>query len=314
MWIFFLNFTKKNYQIFPSKSERSQTKLQWKEKNQVKEIENVVGIARNLYRQMNLPPLFETVKSYAKYAYKTYMLLNPEVKAGQCLVKLVYTRYPGFMRLFRMQNLSRLVRRLYFVLTKYMNNILNGDVFSWYDSAADSARVGSKVAAMTAEDVLSKRKAVQPLNFYEIYPSSQLFSNYQDYLRSFEMGPMSKANTRPRFARQIKSNQREPKNFKQKRQNNMQPMNSGPKQATNQIPKQVPNQINDYDDMDSEARIDLSNKSLEREADELFNIDSMFWKILGVGENSIKKYSLAFCGKEYATDAFKRFIRNVLLS
>lgn len=195
-----------------------------------------------------------------------------------------------------------------------MHNILNGNVFSWYSSAADSARVGSKVAAITTEDVLSEQKAVQPLNFYEIYPSSQLVSNYPDYLRSFEMVPMSKGNARQRFGRQIKSDSREHINFKQKRQSNMQPMNSGPKQVTNQMPKQVPNQVYDYDDMDSEARIDLSNKSLEREADELFNIDSMFWKILGVEENSIKKYSLAFCGKEYATDAFKRFIRNVLLS
>lgn len=242
----------------------------------------------DLKQQNALQSIFETTKSYIKSAYKTYLFLNPEVKMAQCLVKVFYVRYPGLMRFLRTQNLSKLVRRLYFILTKYMNNILNGNVFSWYESEAVKTRVGSKIAAITTyEYVPPQRKTLQPTTLYNLSPH---------YIAT-----LSKTHALRRSVRQA-TNTHLPKNS-----NRIQPQ-------MRSTPKQISHEIKENKDMDSEARIDLTNQSLQIEADQLFNIDSMFWKSLGIEENSIKRYSMAYCAKEYATDAVKRFVRNVLLS
>lgn len=259
------------------------------DRSQLNNVENAVVIASSLLKQQNvfssLQSIFAVVKSYIKSAYRLYLVMNPEWKFGQCMVKLVYTRYPGFMRLFRAQNISLLSRRLYFILTKYMSNIINGNVFAWYGSQTDQMRVGSKVAAITTENNIvssavynQKIQQKQPSNFYDIHsPYYELYK--QRFGRQASHSP------------NIQHKQQQPNGHKM----------PGSVQMSNEM-------------FDSDARIDLSNHKLEREAEELFNIDKMFWKSLGIEENSIKRYSLAYCGKEYATDALKRFVKNVLLS
>ncbi|XP_031619304.1 uncharacterized protein LOC116338302 [Contarinia nasturtii] len=67
--------------------------------------------------------------------------------------------------------------------------------------------------------------------------------------------------------------------------------------------------------MESEAQIDMMNRRiLEREADDLFNMDQMLWKNFGLDDRSIKKYSMVYCGKEWITGFFNRFVKNVILS
>lgn len=246
--------------------------------------------------------MFDTAKSFFKSAYRTYLFLNPEVKLAECLVKVAYTRYPTIMRMFRIQNLSKLSRQLYFILTKYMKSILNGNMFSWEeDSGVDKARIGSKIAAITTEDRYSQQRPQQTLNVYQMHPVYR----YPYYPPSIEMAALSKKRAIQRYKRQETATQL---------QSNVQKPNKNQhKTAMYTVPTQSTNEIGDYN-MDSEARIDLSNRVIQREAEQLFDIDAMFWKSLGIEENSINRYSVAHCAKEYVSEAFKRFIKDVILS
>lgn len=289
--------------IFQSFSEEPQNKQQWTEKDQLKPIESTEVIAKTYQKQLaNVRPMFDTAKSYFKSAYRTYLFLNPEVKLAECLVKVAYTRYPTIMRMFRIQNLSKLSRQLYFILTKYMKSILNGNMFSWEeDSGVDKARIGSKIAAITTEDRYSQQRPQQTLNVYQMHPVYR----YPYYPPSIEMAALTKKRAIQRYKRQETATQL---------QSNVQKPNKNQhKTAMYTFPTQSTNEIGDYN-MDSEARIDLSNRVIQREAEQLFDIDAMFWKSLGIEENSINRYSVAHCAKEYVSEAFKRFIKDVILS
>lgn len=288
--------------IFQSFRENPQNKQQWTEKDQLKSIESTEVIANTFQKQFpNVRPMFDTAKSYFKSAYRTYLFLHPEVKLAECLVKVAYTRYPTIMRMFRIQNLSKLSRQLYFILTKYMKSFLNGNMFSWEDTGVDKARIGSKIAAMTTENRFSQQRPQQALNVYQIHPVYR----YPYYPSLIEMPALSKKRSIQRYKRQetatyMQSNVQKPN----KNQHNT---------AMYTLPTQSTNEIGDYN-MDSEARIDLSNRVIQREAEQLFDIDAMFWKSLGIEENSINRYSVAHCAKEYVSEAFKRFIKDVILS
>lgn len=235
----------------------------------------------------NLQPFFETIRNYIKTGYRTYLLLNPEVKMGQCVVKYFYTQYPNVLKFFRVQNLTKFIRRLYSVVTKYANDIMSGNLFS----DTDRKRVESKVASITHE---KENQQFYYVPYYQFQPD-QSNNNYQSYL----LRSKRYYNLRKRFVRQAPNYE-----FRQ----------SVKKSKVDQsfLPPLIDN-VPDYD-VDSDATIDLSDRTLEREADQLFNVDSMFWKSLGIEENSLKKYSLSYCAKDYVTDVFKRFIKNVILS
>lgn len=244
--------------------------------------------------------ILDSMKFYVKTAYKTFFLLNPEVKLGKCLVKSVYIQYPEMFRFLRAENLARLGRRAYIVVTKFINNFINGNVLNQLRIQAEGQRVANKIAMITADKVQRREpnyyaprlvSNVVPSNTYN--PTVQLAQYYP-----FVYGTM-RSNVNQRFKRQAENSKSE----KQNSENNQQSIKSSTTSKQTYI---------DNENMDSEARIDLTNQMLEREAEELFNIDSMFWKNLGIEQNSIKKYSLAYCGKEYASDVFSRFIRNLL--
>lgn len=199
------------------------------------------------------------------------MLLNPEVKMGQCIVKYFYTQYPNVVKFFQIQNLTKFIRRLYYIVTKYADDIMNGNLFS----ESDRRRVESKVASMTRE---KERK-----QFYYI-PSSQFQPHLLQSKRYYSIRKRSVRQARVTKSKVDKSS--------------LQPF-------VDNVP--------DYD-VEFDASIDLRDKTLEKEAEQLFNIDSMFWKSLGIDGNSLKKYSLSFCAKDYITDVFKRFIKNVIMS
>lgn len=246
-----------------------------------------------------LPPFFEKIRSYFKMAYKTYLLMNAEVKFGQCIVKYLYTEYPSVMRFFRMENFSNFARRLYIVVGKFMNNIINTNIFSWPETEFDRKRIGMKVA-MTATEQRSPRPNV---NLYETYSFPELVLHYNNNLNSFGTNvPRGQVEYRARFVRQAQISD----------SNNVPPTGSNKGKTIEKTKSKE--MIQSYADIDSEARIDLTNRDLEREAENLFNIDSMFWRSLGIEENSFKRYSLAYCTKEYVTESFKRFMKNVILS
>lgn len=230
----------------------------------------------------DFPPFFETIRSYFKLAYKSYLLLNPEVKFGQCIVKYLYTEYPAVMRFFRTQNISNFFRRMYIVMGKFMNNIINGKIFNWSETEFDMKRIGVKVALTSYEN---------PRNINQAYGYPQLIVNYKNNTEPNQLYMYGR-----RFVRQA------------------QPIypNAGRDAVKNTGPSKE-NAMH-YEDIDSEARIDLTNRDVEREAENLFNIDAMFWRSLGIEENSFKRYSLAYCTKEYLTESFKRFMKNVILS
>lgn len=237
----------------------------------------------------DFPPFFETIRSYFKLAYKSYLLLNPEVKFGQCIVKYLYTEYPVVMRFFRTQNITNFFRRMYIVMGKFMNNIINGKLFNWSETEFDMKRIGLKVAMTSYENSKPKFSSPQPnSNFYQTY-----YVNYNNYTVPNQLYVRSR-----RFSRQTQS------------PNANTGKDAGKKVGSS---KNKENAMH-YEDIDSEARIDLTNRDVEREAENLFNIDAMFWKSLGIEENSFKRYSLAYCTKEYLTESFKRFMKNVILS
>lgn len=217
-----------------------------------------------------LQPVFETIRLYIKTGYKSYLLLNPEIKMAQCMVKHVYIQYPRMMALFRNENLFKLARRLYFTVVKFINHI-----FKWSDYEADV----QQVAMMTTEE----------------------------YPRHFFLHHIYTKGIHQRIVRQTT-----------KYEYNRNRLTQNPRAEYTQENKLMMNtdfmHLTNQEDMDPDARIDLNDKTLEREADELFNI-SKFWKWFGIDpQHSLKKYSLPYCGKEYITDVFRRFVRNVLLS
>lgn len=255
-------------------------------------------------QQMSFPnfqPYLEPVRSYIKTAYKTYLLLSPEMRFGQCLYKYLYMKYP-ILRYFRVENLRLVVRRAYRSVVRFLNSILSGSIFGSPETEADKERVGLKVAMMTKERQAKKQNFPQSnLANYGIYTLPQSTVNY-NYL------PANYVYQRVRRqSPQFHTNQPQ------------QIQNAADKKHIQQLQKQAnhPSQFidnnQDFEDMDSDAKIDLTNPNLEYEADQLFNLDSLFWKSLGIEDNSIKKYSLAYCAREYSTSVFQRFLKNVLL-
>lgn len=197
------------------------------------------------------------------------MLLNPEIKMVECLVKHVYIQYPSVAAFFRSDNLSKITRRVYFLMVRFINQLLK----FWSGPDEGSSRVGLKVAKMTNEDYVHNLMSQK-------YAIPQQIQPYH------------------RFIRQSTNYENIPTKMHKKEKKSM-----GNAEFTN------------HEVMDPDARIDLNDKAIEREADELFNIDKMFWKSFGFdSQQTLKKYSLPHCGKEYITDVFSRFIKNIILN
>lgn len=253
-------------------------------------------------------PFFETTRSFIRSAYKSYLLLNPEIAFIQCLVKQLYMKYPVLVNFFQYQNLSKFMRNVYVVFVKFMNNIINADVLKWSDTAvADRQRVEFKVAQITADkSILNREKTRNSLKSYNLPLIISIIDPFEPnynikqrtMLQRFPRQAKTPAMGNPAYERDHDDNHFE------------QCMEIKGKDC----PKELINNAHENAEINSNAVIDLSDKTVEREADELFNIDAMFWKSFGIEDNSLKKYSLAYCTKEYATDLFRRFIRNVLLN
>lgn len=270
----------------------------------------------------DLPPFLETMRSYFKLAYKSYVLLQPEIKFGQCLVKYFYMRFPRVMRYFQWQNLSKYIRRVYVVSGRMANNVVTRTVFKWFDDTElDRERIAIKMAAITSEKPITPLQSiVRPI--YEIYeslglqPQSELIQgNYPNLFRST-------TRLRRRIQREAKypstrdrnnvngQNQKAEIHYKRNMKREEMQSKNMMRNALSSEQKGAKNQV----EMNSDAIIDLTNKAVEREAEELFNIDTMFWRSLGFEDSSFKRYSLAYCTKEYVTDSFSRFMKNIILS
>lgn len=89
-----------------------------------------------LYKQLAgfplLPPFVETLRTYFKLAYRSYILFQPEIKFGQCLIKYFYMRFPRVMRFFQWRNLSVYIRRLYVASGRMANNVVTRTIFKWF--------------------------------------------------------------------------------------------------------------------------------------------------------------------------------------
>lgn len=248
-----------------------------------------------------LPPFIETLRKYFKMAYKSYLMFQPEVKFGQCITKYFYMRFPAAMRFFQMQNLSKYIRRMYSVSGIMTNNIITRTIFTWFDDTElDRERIAIKMATITNGPMTPFQRSVKPiLEFYEnITQSTQIYPNLLQL--PVIAGPILVQRRRRRFQRDMKY----PENFQIHYKNNMKS-----EQNSNRVKKS-----SDSVDTERDGTIDLTNKSVEREAEELFNIDTMFWKSLGFEEDSFKKYSLAYCTRAYVTDSFSRFMKNIVLA
>lgn len=234
----------------------------------------------------DFPPFFNAIRNYFKTIYRSYLLLNPEVNFGQCIAKYLYIEYPLVMRIFQRQNITIFLRRLYVVAGKFINNIINRYIFDWSDTEFDRQRIGLKVALITNDNRLPS----------ENLPQSNIYQNYyRNYATPYQqiVPTIGYTHARSRFVRQVvnpKSNQ------------------------TKYVEDMKPTENTKPHELDPDATIDLRNRDIEREAENLFNIDVMFWRSLGIQENSFKRYSLAYCTKEYLTESFRRFMKNVILS
>lgn len=279
-----------------------------------------------------LPPFVESIRSYFKLAYKSYILFQPEIKFGQCMIKYFYMRYPRVMRFFQWKNLSKYIQSLYVVSGKLVNNVVTRSIFSWFDDTElDRHRIAIKVEKMTSEkEITPVQRAVRPI--FEIYeaiamqPASVYHINTNSF-RSPEIGALTHMRRRiQREANYPDANNQNSLNEQDRRtmnngqihyKNNMEMARLQSRNTTENTRPQIHDgnraKKSDPTYMDPEARIDLTNKLVEREAEELFNIDIMFWRSLGIEENSFKRYSLAYCTREYVTSSFSRFMQKVVL-
>lgn len=257
----------------------------------------------------NLQQYFEPIRSYIKTAYRTYLLLNPEIKMGQCLYKYLYMNFP-IMRFFRMSNLQFIARRAYVMMTKFFNNLLSGNIFAPPEPQTDIDRVGFKVASITKERPKPKTPQLNTINS-GLYSLPQSRKNYYYLPSNVAYQPMT---VTPNLVYQRVKRQTAQLPSNQQYTPEEQSVKSQQAQPKKEHPTEFTDNVQDFENMDADAKIDLSNPSLLYEADQLFNLDSMFWKSMGVEDNSIKKYSLAYCGREYTSDILKRFVKNVILS
>lgn len=273
-----------------------------------------------------LPPFVETMRAYFKLAYKSYILLQPEIKFGQCLTKYFYMRFPNFMRFFQWQNLSKYIRRVYIASGRMANNVVTRTIFTWFDDTElNRERIAIKMAAITSERKTTPiPSAVQPIvEFYEsIGLQPPLASIYEGFPDLFQV-PIVAGTTqvRRRFKREAKYP--DASNHNNINGTNQKIMENSQIQFKNNMKKEKIQSENFMQntktnagkaDIDPDATIDLTNKTVEREAEELFNIDTMFWKSLGFEDSSFKRYSLAYCTRAYVTDSFSRFMKNIILS
>lgn len=265
----------------------------------------------------DIPPFVETLRRYFKMAYKSFILFQPEIKFGQCLIKYFYMRFPSTMRLFQLPNLTKYIRRMYSVSGRMTNNIVTRTIFSFFDDTElDRERIAIKMATMTDAPLTPFQKTAKPiLEFYEIIqsPSAQFFPDLPQLPVFSE--PIQLTRRRRRFQRQANyPNERNASNMID-RWNQIQYKNNmkrEPRQSTNDGSGEMKSK--DPAEIDPNETIDLTNKDVEREAEELFTIDTMFWKSLGFEDSSFKKYSLAYCTREYVTNSFSRFMKNIILA
>lgn len=264
-------------------------------------------------------PFYETTRAYFKIAYRTYLLLQPEFKFFQCMIKYFYMRFPQTMQMFQMQNLSKYIRQVYVVSGIMANNMMTRTIFSWFeDTELDRERIAIKTAAMTSETPNPPPQTLaQPIDwFYRsvgLRPQTPLiYGNYQNSVRP----PIYVLGAPVRLRRRIKRETEYPSasisdqdNIMLQIQAEIQYKNNMQKEKMENVAKKRLGMIEEKD-----GSIDLTNGAIEREAEELFNIDTMFWKGLGFDKGSLKKYSLAYCTRDYVSQSFERFIKNVILT
>lgn len=259
-------------------------------------------IFKQLVGYSTLFPYLESTRTYLKIMYKSYILLQPEIKFVQCLTKHFYMRYPNAMRFFQWQNLSSYIRRVYGVSGWMVNSAAIRMLFNLYDDTEfDRARIAIKTAAVTAEkQTTPPNRTVRPTyGFYESFGLQRPI--YVVRTPTIAVGAASRSRRRVPRQAEVPS-ERNPSEIHYKDNMKREQMQNDAKEARTAT------------EMNPEGIIDLINKEIEREAGELFNIDTMFWRGLGFEENSLKRYSLAYCSREYVTNVFQRFMKNIILS
>lgn len=157
----------------------------------------------------------------------------------------------------------------------------------------DGLRIGSKVAALTQANTTPRsptfnrypysytpNSVYQNPNFYYYY-----YPNQSNVMRSRRHAPIE---NNPSFLTEIR--------------------NESLKQSYGLQPLFDTSPMEDDESIDADASIDFADKVAEEEAEELFNVEALIMKTLG-----IKKYTPMYCAKEYTINVMDRFIDELLL-
>lgn len=280
----------------------------------------VTEISRDLAKQSRLfesvEAVLEWMRTTLKAAYKSYKYYKPEVEMGKCLTRYAHVTYPNIMRRLQFQNIAKSARNGYTMFINLLSTILNGNGFASFDET-DGLRIGSKVADMTndliespAESPLESPLELPPnpyINPYEAY--TPYYNNYYQPIYVESYGSNSIRRRRYDTGATVPMPNRGKKlNYRYKRQLEHNATYAGPRHYPQEI---VENEINN---IDPDANIELTNKTAEEEADELFNFEPKILASLGLDSKGIKKYSLLYCTREYTMAILRRFTDTVLLA
>lgn len=305
--------------------------------NSIKTMKNVMGLGRSLTNHgrffTQIESTLEWLRMLLRSTYKSYKFYGPEVKMGQCLIKHAHVTYPNLSRRLRVQNFSKIGQNLYMLFANYVNSVLIGGGTNLYDESA-SARIGSKVAEMTRANQpgsiystpINARNTVAPNQFYgnpnyvNPFPMQTSGPNNMHSLQSMQRWQRMASLPNRRFERDINgtysTNQRDNESDRQRQPYSNPNIGETYDDVVYAGPRQYPNDMSYIDEavyMDPDANINLTNKTAIEEADNLFNYESIILESFGIERNSISKYSLLWCVKEYTKDALRRFTETVLL-
>lgn len=248
-----------------------------------------------------IAPYIEPVRSYIKRAYKTYITLNPEVRFGQCIVKHFYVEYGPLIKFIQNNTPRKLIERTFQFLMQMMKDMMN--MFFPTEIKNDM----SKIMAMLTNESPNQRKPVPSSNLTKKSMPNQNYYYYPS-VYGYQRRTKRQANHTPQANHAPQTNHTPhyfPQNQQSRQENSAETTHAN---AARPIKKY-------FEFLGTKFQIDASDrKTLEREADDIFNLDIILWKNLGLDDRSLQKYSMTYCGKEYIIGFFNRFIKNVILS
>lgn len=264
----------------------------------MKSIRSIIAMSRIHLRQSKyfsvFDPIREWIRLYLRSSYKSYKYYRPERELSKCIIQCFHVAYPNLMRRLQIQNINSFVRNFFSWLVKFINNAMNAMWTDRFDEN-DGLRIGSKVAALTQDDTITRSPTFN--QYPHLYPQTpnSAYQNPNFYYYYYPNQPYVM-----RRRRDVRIEETEIRNGSQKQS----------------YPLELLSDTNPMDDdksMDADASIDLANSAAEEEAEQLFNVEAMIMKTLGIEDDTIKKYTPMYCAKEYTLNMLDRFTDDVLL-